>query len=271
VICNSERFAAEVLPQYFNHANWTSFLRQLSAYHFKRVTVNDTPAYEQRDGFFQRSRPDLMALVKRRKDKRRPSSTDSGETTTSSTESPPHIAKNQAATITGNNTEYDAEADDNDTANDHELQHRHRRRRLDSAEPTTTTTTTLTTMTTNAGAWQSIPLPTTTTTTAATTNTTNTVTPVVPVPVQIRAAHEYDKILINFNANINLLGIEREFGKVISGLMGHPHTTLSADPLVGPATAAADELPDQQLVNELGLANSVHRTTIDTDTHATHA
>lgn len=260
MIYNSERFAAEVLPQYFNHANWTSFLRQLSAYHFKRVTVNDTPAYEQRDGFFQRNRPDLMALVKRRKDKRRPSATDSADTTTSSTESPPHIVKHQsldAVNSTANNStaEHDAE-DDNDTATDAQLQHRDRRRRLDSESTTVTTTT---------NAWQSIPLP-----LVAPTTTTNPVTPVVPV--QIRAGHEYDKILINFSANINLLGIDREFGKVISGLIGNQHATLSADPLAGAAsTAAVDELPDQQLVNELGLANSVRRTTIDTDSHATHA
>jgi hypothetical protein len=85
VIANSERFAAEVLPQYFNHSNWTSFLRQLSAYQFKRVTINDTPAYEQREGFFQRGRPDLMAFVKRRKDKRR--STDSADAPTPATAS----------------------------------------------------------------------------------------------------------------------------------------------------------------------------------------
>jgi hypothetical protein len=251
VISNSERFAAEVLPQYFNHSNWTSFLRQLSAYQFKRVTVNDTPAYEQREGFFQRGRPDLMSLVKRRKDKRRSSADSAADT--------PTVALPQSASASAsppdNNNNDDDDDDDNDGDGQRGAQHRNRRRRVDSGDGAA-----------DATQWRPPMV-------AAAVPVTATFLPLTmsTVPVQIRAAsHDYDKILINFSANITgdqLLGIERDFGKVITGLM---HTSTTTTTIAG-AGGIADELPDQQLVNELSLANSVRLATVDADHRATHA
>lgn len=265
MIANSERFAAEVLPQYFNHSNWTSFLRQLSAYQFKRVTINDTPAYEQREGFFQRGRPDLMAFVKRRKDKRR--STDSADAPTPATASNSSSHSGAPTTTTtatttpttsqlllqrSSSADNDDDDDDDDGDGHPPAHHRLRRRRVDSPADVPL-----------VGAPLVTPIP-------------HAVAPVLPlalpslVPVHIRAAaHDYDKILINFSANITsdqLLGIERDFGKVITGLM-HASSTPS---ITGTGANIIDELPDQQLVNELSLANSVRLAPIDAD-GATHA
>ena len=76
VVKNKEVFAAKVIPQYYDHNNYSSFTRQLNFYGFTReqsmtIKVNDLNSlavgqetfYHQ---YFQRGRPDLLKNLQRR-------------------------------------------------------------------------------------------------------------------------------------------------------------------------------------------------------------
>ncbi|GAA6031637.1 hypothetical protein JCM8097_006560 [Rhodosporidiobolus ruineniae] len=81
IIYHPSEFARLVLPQYFKHANFSSFIRQGNFYHFSKISdVPGTPAktihlnadgtpvqtWEFRNPNFQRGRPDLLARIKRK-------------------------------------------------------------------------------------------------------------------------------------------------------------------------------------------------------------
>lgn len=63
--------ANAVLPRYFAHAKWTSFLRQLANYGFRRVPVRRDNAPPAAVAFahaaFKRGRPETLSLVRRSK------------------------------------------------------------------------------------------------------------------------------------------------------------------------------------------------------------
>lgn len=58
-------FEATVIPLYFKHSNYSSFVRQLNMYDFHKTVANPQIA-EFHHSFFQRGRPDLLHLVKRK-------------------------------------------------------------------------------------------------------------------------------------------------------------------------------------------------------------
>ncbi|KAG9307345.1 hypothetical protein G9A89_017174 [Geosiphon pyriformis] len=98
VICNMDEFAANVLPKYFKHCKFTSFVRQLNIYGFYRVSdarkskhVRSKHACVFSHPQFRRNRQDLLPNIRRKVSKpirRRPRTT--------STESIPLLGQNIA-------------------------------------------------------------------------------------------------------------------------------------------------------------------------------
>ena len=62
VIRNPERFAERILPEYFNHSQYSSWVRAANAYDFKKTSK--AGVWEHPD--FQRGRPDLLSAIKRK-------------------------------------------------------------------------------------------------------------------------------------------------------------------------------------------------------------
>lgn len=61
MVTNAEKLAVHVLPQYFRHGQFSSFVRALNAYNFKKIAANrwSHPA-------FLRGRPELIATIRRK-------------------------------------------------------------------------------------------------------------------------------------------------------------------------------------------------------------
>ena len=67
VVTNQDKFSKEVLPKYFKHNNFTSFIRQLNMYGFhKLLNVKGNKSEFQNDNFLK-DRPELLKNVVRRK------------------------------------------------------------------------------------------------------------------------------------------------------------------------------------------------------------
>lgn len=67
IITDVDAFSANVLPQYFRHGNFTSFIRQLNIYGFKKLNKrSEDNLHEFHHPFFQRGRPDLLIHIKRK-------------------------------------------------------------------------------------------------------------------------------------------------------------------------------------------------------------
>jgi len=65
VIRDTSIFSLKILPKFFKHSNYPSFVRQLNMYDFHK-TVQDPTHGEFRHPFFRRDRKDLLYLIRRK-------------------------------------------------------------------------------------------------------------------------------------------------------------------------------------------------------------
>lgn len=64
-----EQFSKEILPKYFKHSNYQSFVRQLNMYDFHKI-VQDPNNGEFQHQYFVKDRPDLLVNIKRKANNR---------------------------------------------------------------------------------------------------------------------------------------------------------------------------------------------------------
>lgn len=67
VILDSETFASEIIPQYFKHNNFRSFVRQLNFYGFRKLRAEAANAsrWEFKHANFKRGHPELLVQIRR--------------------------------------------------------------------------------------------------------------------------------------------------------------------------------------------------------------
>eukprot|EP01136_Pigoraptor_vietnamica_P001038 Opistho-1_new@27128 len=87
LVMNAEHFAKDVLPLYFKHNNFASFIRQLNMYGFSKVTsvrkgVVQGPlhSWEFSHQYFRKGHPDLLCHISRKTNNSGASSTTTGPT-----------------------------------------------------------------------------------------------------------------------------------------------------------------------------------------------
>ncbi|EDV25925.1 uncharacterized protein TRIADDRAFT_23376 [Trichoplax adhaerens] len=72
VVKDQGKFSADILPKYFKHGNFASFVRQLNMYGFHKVFnaerggLNGRDYWEFSNNNFQRDYPDKLDMVKRK-------------------------------------------------------------------------------------------------------------------------------------------------------------------------------------------------------------
>lgn len=67
VIVDMTHFSETVVPLYFGNTNFSSFIRQLNLYGFRKGDSQGKKVDEYKHDFFQKQRPDLLQALKRKK------------------------------------------------------------------------------------------------------------------------------------------------------------------------------------------------------------
>ena len=66
VVHDADKFAKTVIPTVYKHSNWSSFVRQLNFYGFRKVKSEAlTSDCEFKHPFFVRGKPELIASIKK--------------------------------------------------------------------------------------------------------------------------------------------------------------------------------------------------------------
>ena len=66
VIHDPETFTREIIPTVYKHSNWSSFVRQLNFYGFRKVRLRgNTSAAKFEHPLFKRGQPQLISLIKK--------------------------------------------------------------------------------------------------------------------------------------------------------------------------------------------------------------
>lgn len=67
IIQNTHTFVEKVISRVYNHSNYSSFVRQLNSYGFKRVYTSDPALLEYSHPLFVRGKYENFGLIQRRK------------------------------------------------------------------------------------------------------------------------------------------------------------------------------------------------------------
>ncbi|KAI7900942.1 uncharacterized protein BX663DRAFT_553587 [Cokeromyces recurvatus] len=65
VVYNDEEFATNILPHFYKHKTFSSFIRQLNMYNFRKIPR--TSLWQFENPFFKRGQPDLLASITRKR------------------------------------------------------------------------------------------------------------------------------------------------------------------------------------------------------------
>ena len=99
IIINQNDFAREILPRFFKHCNYSSFVRQLNKYGFHKIRNSpetkdlSSSAWEFYHAYFRRDYPQYLVNVKRKNDKISSSSAPASVPTSVATMSFPQVIK----------------------------------------------------------------------------------------------------------------------------------------------------------------------------------
>jgi HSF-type DNA-binding len=68
IITDINTFSDQILPEYFNHNNYSSFIRQLNMYGFRKENKEKKSRQEEyKNEFFRKGRKDLLSQIVRKR------------------------------------------------------------------------------------------------------------------------------------------------------------------------------------------------------------